>query len=171
MKRQGGFTLIELVVVIVILGILAVTAAPKFMNLQNDARNASLQGLKGAIEGAAGIVYGKAAIKGIEATAAGSKVGVSAADGTLLTTAYGYPTANTAGIQKAVNGLSSTDGDWTCQEVNGSNPTALQCTFKGKDSYFANDASGNCYVKYTQAASGAVATTTVVATGNACKTN
>ncbi len=49
MKRQQGFTLIELVVVIVILGILAVTAAPKFMNLQGDARNASLQGLKGAI--------------------------------------------------------------------------------------------------------------------------
>ena len=40
MKRQGGFTLIELVVVIVILGILAVTAAPRFLNLQDDARNA-----------------------------------------------------------------------------------------------------------------------------------
>ena len=36
MKRQGGFTLIELVVVIVILGILAVTAAPRFLNLQDD---------------------------------------------------------------------------------------------------------------------------------------
>lgn len=166
MKRQGGFTLIELVVVIVILGILAVTAAPKFMNLQNDARNASLQGLKGAIEGAAGIVYGKAAIKGIESTTGD----VSSANGT-ISTAYGYPTADADGIQKAVNGLSSTDGDWTCQDVNGSNPTALQCTFKGKDSYFADAASGNCYVKYTQATSGAVATTTVVATGDACKTN
>ncbi|MGL4750761.1 MAG: type II secretion system protein, partial [Shewanella sp.] len=38
MKRQQGFTLIELVVVIIILGILAVTAAPKFINLQSDAR-------------------------------------------------------------------------------------------------------------------------------------
>ena len=38
MKRNAGFTLIELVIVIVILGILAVTAAPKFLNLQGDAR-------------------------------------------------------------------------------------------------------------------------------------
>lgn len=52
MKRQGGFTLIELVVVIVILGILAVTAAPRFLNLQDDARNSTLDGLAGAIQGA-----------------------------------------------------------------------------------------------------------------------
>lgn len=52
MKRQGGFTLIELVVVIVILGILAVTAAPRFLNLQSDARASSLDGLKGAMQGA-----------------------------------------------------------------------------------------------------------------------
>ncbi|WP_025631442.1 type II secretion system protein, partial [Vibrio parahaemolyticus] len=64
MKRQGGFTLIELVVVIVILGILAVTAAPRFLNLQDDARASSLRGLKGAMDGAAGITYGKAAIEG-----------------------------------------------------------------------------------------------------------
>lgn len=38
MKKQAGFTLIELVIVIIILGILAVTAAPKFLNLQDDAR-------------------------------------------------------------------------------------------------------------------------------------
>jgi MSHA pilin protein MshA len=66
MKRQGGFTLIELVVVIVILGILAVTAAPRFLNLQSDARASALEGLKGAIDGAAGIVYGKSAIEGEE---------------------------------------------------------------------------------------------------------
>lgn len=68
MKRQGGFTLIELVVVIVILGILAVTAAPRFLNLQDDARIATLEGLRGAVAGAMGISYGRAAINGIEAT-------------------------------------------------------------------------------------------------------
>lgn len=66
MKASKGFTLIELVVVIVILGILSVTAAPRFLNLQSDARIATLQGAKGAVEGANGIVYGKAAIEGLE---------------------------------------------------------------------------------------------------------
>lgn len=66
MKRQQGFTLIELVVVIIILGILAVTAAPKFINLQGDARTSALQGLKGAIQGANSLVFSKAALAGKE---------------------------------------------------------------------------------------------------------
>ena len=107
MKRQQGFTLIELVVVIVILGILAVTAAPKFMNLQGDARNASLQGLKGAIQGAAGIVYGKAAIQGIESTSGAVSAGTGTVD-----TKFGYPTATTGGIDNAVAGVGSTNTDW-----------------------------------------------------------
>ena len=101
MKKQGGFTLIELVVVIVILGILAVTAAPRFLNLQGDAREASLQGLKGALDGAAGIVYGKAAIDGIETQASGSVDSIDVV--------YGYPAATTSGIGAAVTGLST---DW-----------------------------------------------------------
>ena len=48
--KRNGFTLIELVVVIVILGILAAIAAPKFMDLQTDARISALNGLSGAIK-------------------------------------------------------------------------------------------------------------------------
>ncbi|MBT1444719.1 type II secretion system GspH family protein [Shewanella sp. JM162201] len=51
-KTQRGFTLIELVVVIIILGILAVTAAPKFINLSSDAYKAQLKGAEAAMKGA-----------------------------------------------------------------------------------------------------------------------
>ncbi|MBY5943991.1 type II secretion system protein [Photobacterium rosenbergii] len=64
--KKNGFTLIELVVVIVILGILAVTAAPRFLNLQVDARNSALEGLKGAVESGLEIGYGKMAMDGLE---------------------------------------------------------------------------------------------------------
>lgn len=59
MKRQGGFTLIEMIVVIVILGILAVTAAPKFLDFKDDARTASLEGLAAAMQSAASLAHAK----------------------------------------------------------------------------------------------------------------
>ncbi|MGB1320368.1 MAG: type II secretion system protein, partial [Vibrio gallaecicus] len=132
MKKQGGFTLIELVVVIVILGILAVTAAPRFLNLQDDARASSLQGLKGAIDGASGIVYGKAAVEGIEASGASSVEGI--------TTAFGYPTADDAGIGEAVVGLTS---DWSRSTSGG----VMTLTFSGTSAGTAT----TCIVTYTAA--------------------
>ncbi len=53
MKKQSGFTLIELVIVIIILGILAVTAAPKFLNLQDDANKAAAEGVAAAVKSGA----------------------------------------------------------------------------------------------------------------------
>lgn len=101
MKKQGGFTLIELVVVIVILGILAVTAAPRFLNLQDDARNAALEGLRGALQGGAGIVYGKSAIEGEEAI---SSATVTVASGN-IETAFGYPKATSTALSNTIQGL------------------------------------------------------------------
>ncbi len=139
MKRQGGFTLIELVVVIVILGILAVTAAPKFLNLQSDARASSLQGLKGAMSGASGIVYGKAAINGVETATSETDV-----DG--IATIYGYPMATSAGIEAAVVGLTA---DWDV--VSAANVSGgISYTFKGQSTTGWTNTSG-CYVNYVQA--------------------
>lgn len=93
--QQKGFTLIELIIVIVVLGILAVTAAPQFFNFSSDARVSTVKGLQGAINGAKDIVYGKAVIAGIEANATGTVGDVDVV--------YGYPAATAAGIMAALN--------------------------------------------------------------------
>nr|WP_319555286.1 type II secretion system protein [uncultured Vibrio sp.] len=167
MKRQGGFTLIELVVVIVILGILAVTAAPRFLNLQSDARSSALQGLSGAINGAAGITYGKAAIEGIEANAVDAL-----ANG--ITISFGYPQSEEAGLVNAVTGLDA-DWAWASTAATADETGTLVATFPttdlpagNGDNTVANIQATNCYVTYTTAAgtdAGEEATVVVTDTG------
>lgn len=157
MKRQGGFTLIELVVVIVILGILAVTAAPRFLNLQGDARDASLQGLKGAMQGAAGIVYGKAAVAGVDSVPSGESISEG---GTTVALVYGYPAASSAGIGNAVTGLAD-EADWqvvsSAQGGDGPNVTISYT--------FSSGTYTDCQVNYTSATSEAEPTIAVASGG------
>ncbi|MBT1444109.1 prepilin-type N-terminal cleavage/methylation domain-containing protein [Shewanella sp. JM162201] len=134
MKKQQGFTLIELVVVIIILGILAVTAAPKFINLQSDARLSALNGAKSAIQGANSLVYSKAALAGVERTASNGTPApsVDIGTGTPAVTQFGYIQATLAELENAVDmdfnvGTSPTDptittdnnAEWTIWTVNG----------------------------------------------------
>ncbi|MEZ9577944.1 MULTISPECIES: type II secretion system protein [unclassified Vibrio] len=57
MKKLIGFTLIELVIVNVVIGILAVTVAPRFLNIQNDSRFSAMKGLESNLETANNITY------------------------------------------------------------------------------------------------------------------
>ncbi|HCH01525.1 MAG TPA: type II secretion system protein [Vibrio sp.] len=138
MKKQNGFTLIELVVVIVILGILAVTAAPKFLNLQDDAKVSAVKGLAGAMKGAAGITYGKAAVAGEESKETGNIM----VNGVSTAVTYGYPQATSASLGAVVDGL---DTDW----VENPNTTVLH---PGADVAYGYEGF-NCIVTYTEAQS------------------
>jgi len=97
-QHQRGFTLIELIIVIVILGILAVTAAPKFIDITSDAKGATLQAVKGSLQSAGQMVYGKSAIKGQQANTWATGVTPTSTsfvkvNGIDLYTSFGYPHA------------------------------------------------------------------------------
>ncbi len=91
-NQQSGFTLIELVVVIVILGILAATAAPRFINLQTDAQTAALEGVQGSIQSASNLVYSRALISGT----AGANDTITTFNGNVIDTINGYLSSSDA---------------------------------------------------------------------------
>jgi MSHA pilin protein MshA len=151
MKKQQGFTLIELVVVIIILGILAVTAAPKFMNLQGDARASTVSGLEAAIKGADTLIHSKSLIAGNNTIAASVTPAptVTVATSTTVLTNYGHATAvwtgslaNSLDIDAAVSG---TVTDWLY--VEDSSDSSIYFYPQGQTSPKATTP-GTCYAQY-----------------------
>ncbi len=98
LKRNQGFTLIELVIVIVILGLLSATAIPKFISLKSDAVLSTMDTLVGVIESADQLVYMKAAILG-EQDAPSATITI---DGKEVDIVYGHPAGSADGIVKVI---------------------------------------------------------------------
>ncbi|MBR9830213.1 MAG: type II secretion system protein [Oceanospirillales bacterium] len=144
MRKTAGFTLIELVIVIVILGILGAVAAPRLFNLQGDAYGANLNALKSSISTSMTMANAKAQIQG--------KFVVSGEDDANSITGYegiqfvaGYPAALTnadtnkppAGILATLEELDSArytmgaaDGVLTITPVAATNPATCAVTYK-----------------------------------------
>ncbi len=102
--KQQGFTLIELIVVIVILGILAATALPKFVDLGGDARVGVMRGVEGSMRAANTMIYAKSAAAGTATTATASvKV-----NGTTVNTVFGFAASWTE-LKKTMDLSPSTD--------------------------------------------------------------
>jgi MSHA pilin protein MshA len=134
-SKQNGFTLIELVVVIVILGILAAFAVPRFMGLESEARASTLKGLAGSLRAGASMAHAKC-----QAQACGA-AGFITVEGQRIDMVFGYPNATT--VERVI------------QDRSGFTPTNAA----GGARRFAKlgAAGANCFVEYVPAAAAGAA--------------
>jgi MSHA pilin protein MshA len=124
-----GFTLIELVVVIALLGILAAFAVPRFASLETEARTATVQGLAGSLRSASAMAHG------LNLATGNNPVSMEGASVTLVN---GYPSAAT---------VQNTLSDFTGFTPNVGSPTATDTTF-------VKTGFPGCEVVYSEAGAG-----------------
>ena len=151
MRNQKGFTLIELIIVIVVLGILAVTAAPQFIDFSSDARQSALKGARGSINGAIDTVYGRAQIDGV--ATGEDTVNVN---GVSVDIYNGYPKsselATVAGLSSDEWAIVNTAGTYSGTLADGVSVITFSSLVGTSPS--ATDITGtNCYVEYNDKAS------------------
>ena len=149
--RQQGFTLIELILVIVILGVLSVVAAPKFIDLNSDAKKATLQGLAAAIQSAAELTYMKAITNGVEKESSNNDVTIN---GERVELKYGYPEARPdKGGLGIIELLDLSEELSYCTSSNcrsySSNSSRVNIGWLG-DNPNKDSLDKNCYVRYTE---------------------
>jgi MSHA pilin protein MshA len=169
-QGQAGFTLIELIVVIVILGILAATALPKFADLGGQARVASLNAVRGALNTSASMIHGQSLLNPSATTITN--------EGVAVTLASTYPAASSTSNTPQAAGLNvSTDlgaapADYLviygANAGNSTTPVVSAGAFAIVPSSVANTAAAlTCNVMYT-AATSATVPPTVVVTSTGC---
>lgn len=138
MKKQKGFTLIELIIVIIVLGILAAFAIPKYMNLDKKARAATVKGLEDSLRTAATLVHGIAKADQATGTAITDSVNIGAGGNITLNSTNYYPKAKEDGIGSTITDISGFTPHYT---------TSITATFKKTGA-----ADGEkCKVTYTEA--------------------
>lgn len=138
-EKQRGFTLIELVVVIALLGILAAFAIPRFASLEKEARSAVTQGLSGSVRSAAAMAHGLNLATGLTTVKM---------EGNDIVTVNGYPDAETIALTLADSTGFSVSNDGT------------------KATFLKTGTTADCMVEYTEA--GATTPPTILATTTGC---
>jgi MSHA pilin protein MshA len=151
MKQQKGFTLIELIIVIIILGILAVTAAPKFLDIQDDAQQSAVSGITGAVRSASQIAHSANLVN------SGSTVTL---EGESYDTVDTYLVADeicrviglTDGVLSAGT-TTSTDGQYICEyeATGGTDDEGVTTIYPSNYNGPNATTQGNCFVQYTDA--------------------
>lgn len=155
-RKHGllGFTLIELIIEIVILGVLAITVVPKFINLEGDARAVMLKSIAGDMKTMNGMVYRKALLLGKNTEASNAYIDTNLGE---INIWYGYLEAkgeggSRIGIFEIVDvsdienfALSSERGPNACTSIRGG--------FGDLGEAASTDKGGQCYIDYKEASS------------------